>query len=770
MAALQPSLGDTSATEAEANSVSRMNLFRHRQTETEPEPDSSSPALPTHFVTASSVNSNHHDNNQTTHASREKPTAAAAAAAFPTSSFRGDIEGARGLAIILVVLYHADIAMLAGGFIGVDVFYVMSGFVITRVVLKEIRETKDLSVSLFVARRIRRLLPASALVLISTIILGFFILGPLALQRLLSDAQAVSMYWANMHFAMSGQDYWHTTDDPSPLLHYWSLAVEEQFYIVWPLIMLVFRASPGKRQAFLVFVAVISFYLSYTLTYTSLQLAFYSLPARAWEMICGALVAEWNGHVIKLPATLRAWMSGLGLFAILACALTYSGTTIFPGVSVIVPVAATVGLLCGDDSMAPGKLLGTPWMRWFGAISYSLYLWHWPAIVYATLLMSGSPFNASVFAGLLGAVGCLPVAILCYRFVEDPIRSSKSLTTKRTLIMGLLISCSCLTFTWTSRLFLPPLVGQGPPAQAHRVSRLQDFHQVLENASHLEQVPVNLFPPVDQPLSDLFQIPSCMFSSENQPSLEYLFSKCVMGDTTSAVTVFLVGDSHAGHWVPVIDILAKANHWRLHIFYMGNCPGIYTAVNSGANNDMKHVETCDKLHALVEEQAEKLRPIFIFFSHYYGQPPADRALSSTEAIEAGYTRLLPRLLDLKIFPIIIGDTPSCNLAFPTCLSKHMDSANQCGCSREQGVKQKFIDLEQKLATKFKVAFIDSTELFCGLTFCPAVVGNLITIIDMTHAGKTYMELVAPLFSELLQLSLSGKVSSEHLRAQFTWAT
>jgi peptidoglycan/LPS O-acetylase OafA/YrhL len=307
----------------------------------------------------------------------------------PTSrlEYRGDIEGMRAVAVLLVVIGHASIGWLAGGYVGVDVFFVISGFLITSLLTKELASTGNISIRHFYARRALRLLPASTLVLLATLIAAWSWLSPLRFTDTVRDIVASAFYVINFRLADIGTDYLASADPPSPVQHFWSLAVEEQFYLFWPvLILLATLWSRRRGQARFDLLAVVlatltvsSLALSWFVTRQSAPWAYFGTHTRAWELGIGAMVALGAPKLERIPrvaAELAAWT---GLAAIITAAVVYDEYTPFPGIAALVPVGGAALLIAaGCRTSAAGRLLAVAPMRVLGKLSYGWYLWHWP--------------------------------------------------------------------------------------------------------------------------------------------------------------------------------------------------------------------------------------------------------------------------------------------------------------------------------------------------------------------------------------------------------
>lgn len=345
----------------------------------------------------------------------------------PDTSFRPDIEGLRAIAVVAVLLYHARLAGFTGGYIGVDVFFVVSGYLITRLLINERSRTGRISLGGFWARRIRRLLPASLLVVVVTVIAAHWLIDPLAQKDLALDATWSSLFSMNIALTHRGLDYLRAGLAPSPLRHYWSLSLEEQFYLVWPLVVAALLAiRRGSRTILVGFVGaawVVSLVACGVLTSSHSTFAYYMLPTRAWELLTGAGLALGAGMLTRIPATVRASLGWVGLGGIVACALWFTDLTRFPGWAAVLPVAGTAAVIAAGGRASPeGPVLLLQWspLQWVGERSYAIYLWHWPALV-----MLDAKFGPLAWGTRLAILaGAVAVSAVSFRYVENPVRHS----------------------------------------------------------------------------------------------------------------------------------------------------------------------------------------------------------------------------------------------------------------------------------------------------------------------------------------------------------
>jgi len=358
--------------------------------------------------------------------------------------FRPDVEGLRALAILLVVLFHAGVPHLTGGFVGVDVFFVLSGFVITGLLLREHASSGRTGLSAFYGRRSRRILPAATLVLIATVLASYHWLGFLTGNETARVSRTASLFYANFHFISAGTNYLASQAPPSALQNFWSLSVEEQFYIVYPTLFLVAAIAWKsvdirlKMTIVLVISIVISFLWSIHQTSANSVAAFFSPFTRAWELALGALVAVSSLWLAKTPRPLAMVFTWVGLSGILLAAFFYNSQTPYPGSAVALPVVSTALIIAGGMARPRAgaeTVLSIAPLQWLGKLSYSLYLWHWPILIIAAQYAGQS---LSVKDNLFWVLVALVLSVGSYFLVERPIRHLRLLVRSRalSLLMG----------------------------------------------------------------------------------------------------------------------------------------------------------------------------------------------------------------------------------------------------------------------------------------------------------------------------------------------
>jgi peptidoglycan/LPS O-acetylase OafA/YrhL len=370
--------------------------------------------------------------------------------------FRPDVQGMRAIAICLVLVYHAGVPGFSGGYVGIDVFFVISGFVITGLLLREREGTGHTSLRSFYGRRSRRIIPAATLVIIVTVLVTYHSLGPLVGHETAVDGQWAALFLANFHFEAIHTNYLAAQAPPSPLLNYWSLGVEEQFYIVYPTLFLLIgwwaRKGSFRTRLTIVLVAVIVASYTFSVVYTSVnsQGAYYSLLTRSWELALGGLIAVHGRRLQRIPQAWAALGSWLGLAAIMVSSVTLTGSSLYPGALVAIPTLGT-GLVVAAGAAQPKwgveRLLRHRTFQFVAAISFSLFLWHWPILEIAAQRRGVTSLPVWDNIGLLLVAGVL--ATLTYYFFENPIRHSRFLARRRwtSLILGLCLIAATLAVT-----------------------------------------------------------------------------------------------------------------------------------------------------------------------------------------------------------------------------------------------------------------------------------------------------------------------------------
>ena len=681
---------------------------------------------------------------------------------------RSDIEGLRAIAVLAVLLFHAGVPGLAGGYIGVDVFFVVSGYLITSLLVSEKETSGAISLSSFYSRRVRRLLPVSAAVAVSTLIASWFWLEPIRFRSLANDVLAVATFSSNFLFAHRGADYLQSTFPPSPLQHYWSLAVEEQFYVVWPVLiaLLCIGASQSSRLNVRVrvgvasaVVAVVSFVLCMRLMNVSQPWAFFSPHTRAFELAAGALAAVVPVLTAKWFRTFNAIAAWCGVAAIIVFTVQFNERTQFPGPWAILPVIASVLALRGGNATmwAPVAVLKLAPFQWLGSRSYSAYLWHWPILM---VVAAGFNRTLSVADGLVCIAIALGLSEFSYRFIENPVRHNISIRGLRaaamaTAVITLLVGSGVLarnnlpTITLGPDATTPTLVGSTTIPNGVATTTIAPTAptlppqgtsvQALIDAAGMTGLPGNLNPGLQRAVNDkpIIYSNGCHASfSATHPK------KCEYGDLTSSVVVGLFGDSHAAQWFSALEKVAIKRHWKLITYTKSGCPPADIPTYSSVLG--KVYTECGPWRKNVLDQMVLDGVKVVFVAHF------DRLLSATtrkpmwqkewrEAMQGTVTALEGK----GITPILVQDTPYPGQNVPSCLSRSYTNIQLCSprmsAAYRDDMQQMLVDFDRAGTNVLWVK-----NWFCAETSCPTVVGNVLVYRDDNHMTVTYSSLIAPL--------------------------
>ncbi len=670
--------------------------------------------------------------------------------------FRPDLEGLRALAVVLVLLYHAGVPGVSGGYVGVDVFFVLSGFLITGLLIRELETSGTISLPSFYARRARRLLPAVALLILVTVVASVAVLSPLRAGDVARDGIAAALYTSNLRFAFQATDYLQSELAPSPLLHLWSLGVEEQFYLFWPALLLIVTRGVGHSRLVRVrrigslaaVMAAGSFALSLWLTTANEPWAFFSLPTRAWELGIGAILAVGATRLARLPATATRSAGWLGLGMIGAAGLVIDTNTPFPGFAALLPtVGCALAMLPGMASQAslPARLLGWRPARFLGRISYSLYLWHWPLLVLPTAV-SGGTLPLVVRVGLM--VAAVPIAYASQHWLEDPIRHGRivGIVPRRNLALAGVLSLAVATtslglgFVTTQRLEAATggatAAGAGDDEIPDLVSGTPRPHETLPPPPD-GPVPAGLMPSLEAARSDQPRIYGDGCHLE-QPSTT--IPDCVYGDPSSSTVVVLFGDSHAAEWFPALERLATERGWRLVSLTKSACtPAQLTVWNTTFK---RAYDECNQWREEVFARVAADRPdlVIVASSHPYtsagsdGPAPADGG----QALQTGLAQTLQRLRPLADAVALIGDTPKLSQDPPDCLSQHLDHILACDEPRAQTLDVAWTTVEAAIAGQADATFVDPTNWACPTDPCPVVIGRYLVFRDQHHLATPFV--------------------------------
>jgi peptidoglycan/LPS O-acetylase OafA/YrhL len=662
----------------------------------------------------------------------------------PKSRFRPDVEGLRANAIAAVLLCHAGLPFAGGGYVGVDVFFVISGFLITRLLLGELDRTGGISLLRFYARRARRLLPLLFVVLAAVVVLSRLLLSPLRGAEVSGDVVSSAFYFANWHFAAQSVDYFAQGLEPSPVQHLWSLAIEEQFYLAWPTLMLLAvwplamrgRSPRPVLWAVVAIVIGVSLAVGVQLTGEQPSAAYFSTLGRAWELGLGASLALLGA--VRMPGWTAATLGWAGLAAIVYAILAFDSETPFPGLAALVPTLGTAALILAGaagraGAASPSRALSLAPVRYVGRISYSWYLWHWPALVFAAALWG--PLSVPASLAVLAA-SWIPTE-LSHRWVEEPFRSSTSVfgSPARALAMGL--GCTVVAAGAGAMLASSqPDLRTAPAGEVAGAAALARQPEPQKRADAVRPNPLDARDDRSRMYDD-----GCLVGMSGTKS-----NRCVYGASKPKRTIVLFGDSHAMQYFPALERLAEKHRWRLIALAKAECPPAQVEVRSATTGG--EYSECDvwRERTLKRIAATTGSAMVLISSASDYTPLAEdgRALSGRErtvALERGYEATLRRVRDSGHRAAVIKDPPAAKVDVPSCVSERLQSLDACSFPRQRSEAE---EVDARAVRKTRGAhLIDVTEAICPKDVCRAVIGNALVYRDRSHLSATFARTLSP---------------------------
>jgi peptidoglycan/LPS O-acetylase OafA/YrhL len=671
---------------------------------------------------------------------------------------RADVQALRAVAVASVVLYHLWPSAVPGGFTGVDVFFTISGFLITSLLARELASTGRISLTRFWARRIRRLLPAAFVVLGACLAVVVLLLPRLLWPADLAEIRAAAAYSENWLLAAHAVDYLAAENEPSIVQHYWSLSVEEQFYLAWPLLLLLAtgtarllrRERPDRWLTGVLLVATAaSLVASVRWTAADPAVAFFATPVRAWEFGAGGLVAVLApGIRRRAPETLRilaAW-SGLGL-VVASCAVISSSDP-FPGALALVPVGAAAVYLAADTPVArwsPHRALSARPVQWLGDNSYAIYLWHWPLVIAAPWVAGGSTPWWSKCAVLAAT---LVLAGLTRRLVEDPIRFGRRWSSRRWPAYAFAVAGVLTLVTVTSDLTVPvqradTVAVQRIHAQTRRI--VSSHHRSCFGAAAM--LPAN---DCSQPYARPAHLDLSLAASDGpaDPCLQRgdpsAPSFCVIGRRQAPTrTIAVVGNSHAWRLLTALGLYGRQNGWQVLGATRINCLGLITRATGpdGASPNCLRWSAAVQQRLLATPHLDAVVfPSYRFAADFLGgrdATPAD-IRRTREAVLRTWTAFARHGTRV----IVTGDVPGMRPdADPECLAQSRESYDPCATPRTgEGAGNLPAALAE--ADPSRAAFLSLARYFCDAAKCHALIGGVVVYFDSHHLTTTYAQSLA----------------------------
>ncbi|MDQ1054956.1 peptidoglycan/LPS O-acetylase OafA/YrhL [Arthrobacter sp. SORGH_AS 212] len=666
-------------------------------------------------------------------------------AAKPQSKgFRPDIQGLRALAVVAVIADHF-LGWPTGGFVGVDVFFVISGFLITALLLREHERTGTISFTGFYLRRAKRIMPAALLVILATVGASYLLLNSTRFNATVWDGVWATLFGANWRFAILGTDYFQLGGAISPLQHYWSLAVEEQFYFVWPWLMLLIywainrkggSAAGHARRIIgmaIILLTVASFVWSVWETNTNASVAYFSTFSRAWELGIGAAVAVYAPLISRIPVAIRHALSVLGLAGITVSIFVVTDTVAFPGPSAAFPVLAAALLIAGGTGVRRSFLwpLTNPVSRYVGDISYSLYLWHFPVTI---LLLSIYPGDSLEYVGV-GVVAMLVLSVLSFHLVENPARhfelptkskrgSFGEVPTNRAKLVGL-----GLLSAVTAVVVVAALMPRESPASAVSIPLANSGGTSIAKVKCFGAASLDPKADCDRDLGSDITPSTRTFADDHGNSYDCFFGKdkpmksCTYGEGTKRVA--LVGDSHAAALLPGLTEQAKAQNWQLDTYVGVGC--------------LWSTSTCS---AMTDIQTKLLggRYDAVITTAYRGT-----GTESKEAQAEAFASQWRPVASNGSKVVVVEDVPNDVAPALECMQRVTFDVTNNNCNITQAAAFRIKDAASMAAALVpNTAVVSTVKYFCVADECPAVIGNVVVYRDgISHITGTYSKTLGP---------------------------
>jgi peptidoglycan/LPS O-acetylase OafA/YrhL len=612
------------------------------------------------------------------------------------------------------------------------------------------------------------------LVLVTTLIVADIVQSPLDAARTTKDALASALYVANYRFALQQTNYLAAGLSPSPFQHYWSLGVEEQMYLVWPLILVATgvwrRRWLAHRAALTLFIgSLASFAYCVRLTASNEPWAFFSFPTRAWELGIGGLVAFAAPRLRKVPGGAASLLGLAGLAAVLWSAVAFTGSTPWPGDRAAFPVlgaAAIVAAGCAGGRRLAARVLRVGPLQFAGRISYPWYLWHWPVLVLAPLVLH-HPLDRWQAVELAAATGAL--ATVSHYLIERPIHLSQWLAQRSRRGLGLGLGLTAVAVTTcalssaalalpTVRVAQPVLVPQTVPKLAHVNPNVQllatstaALQTDLSSSAAATSVPDDLTPSLAGAYGD---VPVLYGDGCVDSYTSTVLGACTYGDSSSSTKVVLFGDSHAAMWFPAVDQAAQRYSWKLYAWTKDTCPPLQLNLISPVL-DREYTE-CGRWRDEVLEQIARLHPALVILGVARHYSPIYGFTTYGAGWMDGLTGMITAIRQLGSKVIVLGPIPKPSFSVPSCLSENLTTATSCETLRGAGVNLPGMRAEEATVRAAGGSYVNTLFWFCTTkAVCPPIVDGVLVYRDDNHITASYAALLAPPLEAALELAAQG---------------
>jgi peptidoglycan/LPS O-acetylase OafA/YrhL len=677
------------------------------------------------------------------------PTVAVAAAPGPAAALAPvripEIDGLRGVAIAMIVIYHVWLNRVSGG---VDVFFLLSGLLITGSLLRTVERSGRVRLAGFYTRVARRLFPAALAVLTGVILATVVWLPQTRWRDTLGDVVAAATYWVNWRLAGNAVDYLASQNAASPVQHYWSLAVQGQFYLAWPLLFLVAvllasRLSVRPRRVLAVLLALVfagSLAYSVHRTATVQVYTYFDTLARLWEFALGGLLALALPY-LRLRRGGAVPLGWLGLVALIVCGVVLRAGSQFPGWTALWPTLAAAALVVSADTgsrFGADRLLRARSLRRLGDLSYALYLWHWPVLIcYLAATDSASP---SARGGLLIIGVSLLLAAATKRLVEEP--PTHSARDRRTDRAAFALTAACLAVVLVTATGWTAVMDRQQQREAQAAGEFSlgayPGAAYVERGGDLPDVPYRPGPLRAKEDHARMLYPGC---HQDPRGVEVI--RCELGDPDGERTIAVVGGSRSQHWLPALEAAAWQQGWRIISMTKSSC--LFSAEEQYLDGEV--YVSCARWNQAVLAELAVLRPDAVFAT-------STRVTANREFTPDGYLSHWRTLNQAGIPVLGIRDVPRADRDIPECVERYGPDGAECTSDPQANGLAHPAEVESRPDVPANVMFLDLTRYFCDERRCPPTIGNLLVYHDRSHITATYARTLAPFLAEQI-LSVTG---------------
>lgn len=621
-------------------------------------------------------------------------------------NYRPDIDGLRAIAVLSVLLFHIDKNLVPGGYAGVDVFFVISGYLITLLIYGQMHRG-DFNFADFYRRRINRIVPALFGVIGGVVIAGMAIISPLDLIRLVKSGVSAALGISNVFIWREYGNYFSSGVEEAPLLHTWSLGVEEQFYVVWPIALLfIHRLKPAMRAILIAVLLAGTFFISEFGVRNAASASYYLLPTRFFELLIGGGLAMYLFHRSEPFSRSAANLAGLiGLALTFGCFWMLKGTSAFPGINALYPCLGAALLIAAGTRTDTwtARVLGSKPLVFVGLISYSLYLWHWPIIAF--IHYRAIPVDLTV--GTIVFFGSLVVGWLSWKFIEVPFRRRGHASS----FLSVFGWRYAMPLAAVALISLTIIKMHGLPSRFD--PRIGNYEKIIATAPN-------------ELRSDCHS-PTIMYERKPSPS-------CVLGKEGKPAEALLIGDSFANHFTGMVDVLAKQDNIAVSDYTMDGCMPVQ---GMGFGAVPAYAEKCKKRNEFNYKFISEHKYKYVILA---GSWPNEGSGEMFSGLTAGFERSIASIVASGAEPVVILNNQGTDNA--NCPIRRLMAGSVESCDRARTTSNAQQKMFSTLKAKFpQLSFVDPNIAICKEGICHSMLGDTPLFRDGEHLNDVGSRLI-----------------------------